>query len=100
MALTDTRPESATEVAPAPGTELTSPVNLVGTGDHKAIGVVYVVTALIFGVAGWVVTALWTADQIGDGFLGDTAANTMYTGGRLGLVLLVIVPLFLGLATY
>lgn len=101
MALTDTRPESGTTGTTSPGTELTSPVNLLGTGDHKAIGIVYVILALVFGVAGWIATALWGAHQLGDkNFLSADAATTLYSGGHVGLVLMVIVPLFLGLATY
>ena len=101
MALTDTRPESGTSSAEAAGTEVTNPVNLLGTGDHKAIGIVYVTMALVFAVAGWIVTALWGAHQVGDqNFLTADAATTLYTGGHVGLVLLVIIPLLLGLATY
>ena len=101
MALTDTRPESGTVGTTSPGTEVTRPVNLLGTGDHKAIGVTYVVIALVFGVVGWIATALAGAHDVGDkGFLTDDAANTLFTGGHIGLVLLVIIPLLLGLATY
>jgi heme/copper-type cytochrome/quinol oxidase subunit 1 len=101
MALTDTRPESGTVGTTSPGTEVTRPVNLLGTGDHKAIGVTYVVIALVFGVAGWIVTALAGAHEVGDkNFLSNDAARTLFTGGHVGLVLLVIIPLLLGLATY
>jgi heme/copper-type cytochrome/quinol oxidase subunit 1 len=101
MALTDTRPESGTGAATTPAPGVTSTVNLLGTGDHKAIGISYLVLALVFGVVGWIVTALWGAHQVGDGgFLTNDAAQTLYTGGHLGLVLLVLIPLLLGLATY
>ena len=101
MALTDTRPETATEAAPSPTSSGPAPVSLLGTGDHKAIGAIYVLLSLVFGVAGWAVTALSGAHQLGDGaFLTDRSAVTLFTLGRLGLVLLVMVPLLLGLATY
>jgi cytochrome c oxidase subunit I+III len=101
MALTDTRPESGTVGTTSPGTEVTSPVNLLGTGDHKAIGITYVVIALVFGVVGWIATALWGAHEVGDkNFLSADAATTLYSGGHVGLVLMVIIPLLLGLATY
>ncbi len=101
MALTDTRPESGTGSATAPAPALARSATLLGTGDHKVIGIVYIVASLVFGVAGWIVTALWGAHQLGDqGFLSDDAATTLFSGGRLGLVLLVMVPLMLGLATY
>ena len=55
MALTDTRPETGTR-APTVARHARSrgPSNLLGTGDHKAIGVAYVVIALVFGVVGWI----------------------------------------------
>lgn len=100
MALTDTRPESAEASAVAPALA-PSPITIFGTGDHKAIGTVYVVAALLFGVAGWVVNALVSLHAVGDGsFLSADAFQTMFTLDRLGLILLVAVPLFLGLATY
>jgi cytochrome c oxidase subunit 1 len=101
MALTDTRPESDTGTTPVHTSGVVAPVSILGSGDHKTIGLVYVVASLLFGVAGWVATALWGAHQVGDqNFLSADAANTLFTAGRLGLVLLVIVPLLLGLATY
>jgi heme/copper-type cytochrome/quinol oxidase subunit 1 len=74
---------------------------LIGSGDHKAIGLVYVLASLVFGVVGWVALALWGGHQLGDhNFLSDAAAATLYSGGRIGLVLLVAIPLMLGLGTY
>lgn len=101
MALTDTRPEADAGIIPSSAPSLDRPAILLGSGDHKAIGAVYVVASLVFAVAGWVAMALWGAHQIGDqNFLSDSAAANLYSGGRLGLVLLVAVPLMLGLATY
>ena len=101
MALTDTRPETGTDaraVAPSP---VPSPLTIFGSGDHKAVGTFYVLAALIFGVAGWVAAALSSAHEIGSGsFLGSTAAEQLGQTSQVGLILLVIVPLFLGLATY
>lgn len=100
MAITDTRPESDTAAAsPTPVTPARVPA--LGSGDHKTIGRLYVAAALLFGIAGWVVTALAGIHTIGkQGFLSASAANTLYSSGRLGLILLVVVPLLLGLATY
>jgi cytochrome c oxidase subunit I+III len=101
MALTDTRPEAGSGITPTSAPTPDRPAILLGSGDHKAIGVVYVVASLVFGVAGWVAMALSTSHQIGDDdFLSDSAAATLASGGRLGLVLLVAVPLMLGLGTY
>lgn len=101
MALTDTRPASDTESSAVAPALAPSPLTIFGSGDHKAIGTVYVVAALLFGVAGWIVNALVSVHGVGDGsFLSADAFQTMFTLNRLGLVLLVAVPLFLGLATY
>ena len=101
MAMTDTRPESGTGDATAADTGVAHTVNLLGTGDHKALGITWIVFSLVFGVAGWIVTAIWSTNGVGDGDLVSAdAARTLFTGGHLGLVLLVIIPLFLGLATY
>lgn len=101
MALTDTRPDTGTEAdAPTPSA-VPSPITILGSGDHKAIGTVYVVAALLFGIAGWGLTAAAAGHGIGShSFLSDSAFQTMFSLSRLGLILLVIVPLFLGLGTY
>lgn len=98
MAITDTRPEVATE-AEAPALT-TSPNTVFGTGDHTTLGRMWIGAALLLGIAGWVLTALVGVHEIGDAdvFTAD-AAFTMFTLGRVGLVLLVVVPLLLGIAT-
>ena len=101
MALTDTRPESGTEAITSTEAAVPSPVTILGSGDHKAIGTVYVVASLLFGAAGWVVASLASAHAIGSqSFLSASAFQTMFTLSHIGLILLVVVPLFLGLATY
>ena len=98
MAITETRPEAATEVDAEVLTR--SPNTVFGSGDHLTLGRLWIGAALLFGVAGWVVTALVGVNQIGDGDLFTTqAAASMFTLGRLGLVLLVVVPLMLGILT-
>jgi heme/copper-type cytochrome/quinol oxidase subunit 1 len=88
-------------VAEVDAEELTSsPDTVFGSGDHVTLGRLWIGAALLFGIAGWVVTALVGANQIGDQTLLSTdAAATMFTLGRLGLVLLVVVPVLLGLLT-
>lgn len=98
MAITDTRPEVATE-ADAPVIS-TSPDTVFGSGDHTTLGRLWIGAALLVGIAGWVVTALVGANQIGDADLfSEDATFAMFTLGRVGLVLLVVVPLLLGIAT-
>lgn len=101
MALTDTRPETGTDVSAVAPSVVPSPLTIFGSGDHKAVGTFYVLAALIFGIAGWIAAALATAHQVGSGsFLTQTTATQLLQTSNLGLILLVIVPLFLGIATY
>lgn len=101
MALTDTRPE--TDAAPdavAPAV-VPSPLTIFGSGDHKAIGTFYVLAALVFAVGGAVATVLSSAHRLGSGsFLSEVTAKTITESTELGLVLLVLIPFVLGLATY
>lgn len=99
MAITDTRPEVVTEYAPDEVFSV-APNTVFGSGDHTVLGRLWIGAALLFGVAGWVVTALVGVHQISpDSFLSTDAAATMFTLGRTGLVLLVLVPLLLGILT-
>ena len=98
MALTDTRPEAGTtSVAPsaAPG-----PVSIIGSADHKAIGLVWIVASLVFSVATLVVTALWMAHSTSESFLTTSTAQTLQGASWVGIVLLSVIPLLLGIATY
>ena len=98
MAITETRPEAATEVDAEVLTR--SPNTVFGSGDHLTLGRLWIGAALLFGVAGWVVTALVGVHEVGDDLFTAQAASTMFTLGRLGLVLLVVVPLMLGILTF
>jgi heme/copper-type cytochrome/quinol oxidase subunit 1 len=101
MALTDTRTESGIEAPEASPSAVPAPVSLLGSGDHKALGLVYIVAALLFGVVGWIVSALTGAHALGSGtFLSESTADGLFSASRIGLVLLVAVPVMLGLATY
>ncbi len=101
MALTDTRPESGTDASAVAPSVVPSPLTIFGTGDHKAVGTFYVLAALVFGIAGWIAATLASAHIIGSGsFLTETTGTQLLQTSKLGLILLVIVPLFLGLGTY
>ena len=98
MALTDTRPEAGTaSVAPsaAPG-----PVSIIGSADHKALGGVWIVASLLFTAASLVATLLWMLHAASSSFLSTSTANTLEAASWVGLVLLGIIPLLLGIATY
>ena len=99
MAITETRPEALAELG-EPTPLSTSPSTVFGSGDHTTLGRLYIGAALLFGIAGWVAQALVRANVVADGDLFDVdAATTLFTLGNLGLVLLVVVPLLLGIAT-
>ncbi|MTA18767.1 MAG: hypothetical protein F2561_05640, partial [Actinobacteria bacterium] len=101
MALTDTRPETGTDATSVAPSVVPSPLTIFGSGDHKAVGTFYVLAALVFGIAGWIATALASAHIVGSGsFLSETAGTQLLQTSKIGLILLVIVPLFLGIATY
>ncbi len=100
MSITDSRPASAaasdeasTAAAPVSG-------SLLGSGDHKAIGLVYVVLSLLFGAAALVAFLLGNLHLVQSDFLSQSASDTLLNASELGFVLLVAIPLFIGLATY
>ena len=99
MSITDARPESSTAADQA--TDTASPVSgsLLGSGDHRAIGLVYVVLSLLFGAAAAVAFLLGDLHLIKVDLFSSTASDTLINAAALGFVLLVAVPLFLGLAT-
>lgn len=99
MAITDTRPETGTELDVAPSL-VPAPVSILGSGEHTVIGVIYIVTAALFGIAGLVAWALASIHDVSSSFLSDSVAERLAETGALGLVLLVLVPAFLGIGTY
>lgn len=100
MALTDTRPDTGTDPSVAPSV-VPSPLTIFGTGDHKAIGIAYVLAGAVFGVAGLIAAALASLHEIGSrSFLSASVGDQLSQVSAIGLILLVIVPMFLGLGTY
>ena len=100
MALTDTRPDTGTDASVAPSV-VPSPLTIFGTGDHKAIGIAYVLAGAVFGVAGLIAAALASLHEIGSrSFLSASVGDQLSQVSAIGLILLVIVPMFLGLGTY
>jgi len=107
MAITETRP--ATQ-PPAVTSETERFVGLVdhdpgglagfiGTGDHKALGRAYILVALLFGVVGYALDGVYRAQQAKD-FLPADRVGEIYSLGHVTFVLLCVIPLFIGLATY
>lgn len=99
MAITETRVETGTDLAVA-SPLVPAPVSILGSGDHTVVGLVYMVASILFGVAGLVGWALTGIDDIYGSFLSDSVAEQVFQTSLLGLVLLVVVPLFLGIGTY
>lgn len=107
MAITETPTTTDASVAADPAAtpggyvEPTGLGAVLGSGDHKTVGRLYVGFSLVFGVVAFVLTGLSDLQGIGDGgtILGLNSAFPVFTLGQLSLVLLFAIPLFLGLAT-
>src|SRR5687768_14784989 len=105
MAMTETRPappapaEAAAEVAPS------DPPGLAGwlmTSDHRRIGRLWIVTSLLFLVAGGVIGSVLGLERVESGFniLDSGSFSQVYTLHGEVTVLLFLVPLVLGIATF
>jgi len=101
MAMTETRPETGAEAAAAPeqagpgGLEL-----LVGSGDHRTTGVVFIGFSLLFLVVSFLVRVLVGIDVLTDNGLLGAFGGLSDLSSQVGLVFLGVVPLLLGLAVY
>src|SRR5690625_505176 len=74
---------------------------LVGTGDPRTIGKLFVGTSLLFALAVGVIGLLAAIDRIDPSsydILGSGAFAQVLTAHQLGALLLVVLPLLLGLA--
>lgn len=104
MAVTDTRPEAATTGAPAAPTAADDRVGAaLGTGDHKVIGRLYLVTGLVMLLAATIAATALGFERIDqtDFQLFDT--DTYFQVSTLqatSLVFMVLLPMLLGLAIY
>jgi cytochrome c oxidase subunit I len=105
MAITDTHttPETEADAAASPAlSAFPQPEGIaavIGTGDHKTLGRLYIGFSLFFGVAALAFTALFDINGIKDVEVLDAHAFRFFTLGQLGLGFLFLLPLFLGLAT-
>lgn len=106
MTMTETRPGSPGP--DAPGAELGGPPLPVGpagwfsTADHKDVGRLFLVTSLVFLVLSAVGVVLLGVERLDDGLqvLDAESFGLLSTLVPEALVLLFLVPFFLGLATY
>ena len=103
MAITDTRPdvEAADGSADDQVHEPSGLIGLLGTGDHKAIGQLYIGFSLLFGLVALVGAGLARLENVGDGgVLPEDTAFQVFQLSELALVFLVALPLFVGLAIH
>ncbi len=103
MAMTDTRPEA--DAPAADGAESTAAVtDIFGTGDHKAVGRMWMFSGALFLLAGIVASAIAGfehADLASLDIVEDTDQFTqLWSLGRDLMMFGGIVPLFVGLAIY
>jgi heme/copper-type cytochrome/quinol oxidase subunit 1 len=105
MAITDTHPTTepgSDAAAPAATSAFPQPrgvAAVIGTGDHKTLGRLYIGFSLFFGVGALVLTALFNVNGVKDISLLSDHAFQFFTLGQLGLGFLFLLPLFIGLAT-
>ncbi len=103
MAITETAPV-ATRAPANPwdmGEEVPAGAQVLGTGDHKTLGRIWIGFSALFGLAALVAAALTALDGLGDlTVVPEAASFRVFTASELGLALLFAVPLFIGAATY
>jgi heme/copper-type cytochrome/quinol oxidase subunit 1 len=99
---TETRPEASAEssaavVAPAPG----GLAGVLGTGEHKTIGRLYIGTSIVFLLLAGVTGALVGAERIDTArldVLGRDSFAQVFTLHSVSAVFLFLIPFLLGLA--
>ncbi len=105
MAITDTSPtETAAGSAPGmsqpTGSIVPNPrglAGILGSGDHKTIGRLYIGVSLLFGLLTFGLLGWFGIDAMADTH--SDYAISAFTLAQLGLVFLFLLPLFIGLAT-
>jgi cytochrome o ubiquinol oxidase subunit 1 len=108
MTVTETPPEAITEASEAAATAADRPVasgglaGIVGSGDHKVIGRLYIGFSLLFGLAALAAGLVVSIDRI-DGTFGNTILtkdtwNQVLTFQSTAIVFLFLLPLIVGIA--
>ena len=96
-------PSEGPRSALAPPRPATGFAALIGTGDHKSIGRLWIATSLLFllvaGVAGGVL-GIERIDVDGSGILDADVVSEVFSLHAVAGTFLFLVPLLLGLATY
>jgi cytochrome c oxidase subunit 1 len=104
MAMTETRPEAASTDVPAPSapTEAAGLHGWLTTSDHKRLGRLFIGTSLVFLLTSAVLTVLLWIERLDSGadLLKNDTFPQVFTFQAEALVLLFVIPFFVGLATY
>lgn len=105
MAVIETPPETvAAASASAPGALRAQPTGLaavLGSGDHKVIGRLYIVTALIYGLVVLTIGGLLGFESTDPGAINVFSSSSVFqffTLYRVGTVFLLAMPLVVGVA--
>ncbi len=104
MTMTDTKPDNASAVddaGDAVAVPLTGLADVVTTGDHKSLGMMYIRVSLLFGIVVAAVAAVVALDRA-DATSVFASADHLFQGNTfamVGLALLVVAPLLVGLGT-
>ncbi len=98
MAMTETRPDSQTGTPAEPAV---FDGGWTGGTDHKAVGKLYIVAALVFLVAGGVLALVMRAQLATPDadIVGRTTYRQLFTMHGVTMVFLFLLPIWLGLAT-
>jgi cytochrome c oxidase subunit I len=77
-------------------------ISWITTTDHKRIGILYLVTTLVFFAAGGILALLMRAQlaQANQSFITRESYNELFTIHGTTMVFLVVVPIFAGFANY
>jgi heme/copper-type cytochrome/quinol oxidase subunit 1 len=110
MTVTEERPEVDAETDPSPALSAFESSGLaatLGTGDHKAIGRMYVLFGLVGGMLALGLNLLVSLERTGINTISvldwSTAEQTLFQAwslSRTSLLFFCVIPLLLGLATY
>ena len=104
MAVIETPPETVAAVAEASGATRAEPTGfaaVLGSGDHKVIGRLYIACSLAFAVAALAIGTVIGVERLSpDGLdiFGEDNVLQFFSLYRLGLVFLVALPLVIGVA--
>lgn len=105
MAVTETPPETvdaaAAEAASAPRPHPTGLAGVLGSGDHKVIGRLYIVFSLVFGLLVLALGEAFAVESIKPATLdvfGSDTAYQLFSLARVGSVFLLGLPLVIGVA--